>query len=59
MDEPNMVDLARALVSQELQPNDAQRLAAIIAAYDRALQDAKTVMPTYLHAAIEHARKKS
>lgn len=37
---------------------EAMRLAAIIAAYDRAMADPKTVIPSYLHAAIEMGRKK-
>lgn len=32
------------------------RLEALLAAYDRALKDPLTRMPTYLHAAIETAR---
>lgn len=60
MDEPtNMVELARALAEQHLQQTDAVRLATIVAAYDRALLDSKTQLPTYLHAAIEAARKKA
>jgi hypothetical protein len=32
-------------------------LRAILIAYDKALADPKVVLPTYLHAAIEAARK--
>ena len=37
--------------------SERERLQAIIAAYDRALADPKTVIPTLLHAAIEAARR--
>jgi hypothetical protein len=33
------------------------KIEAILAAYDRALEDPKVVIPTYLHAALEGARK--
>ena len=55
--DPDSVALARALAAAHLSPNDSMKMAAIVAAYDRAMQDARTVIPTYLHAAIEAARK--
>lgn len=55
--EPDSVTIARALAAAHLNPTDAMKLSAIVAAYDRAMLDAKTVIPTYLHAAIEAARK--
>ncbi len=40
-----------------LEDSDTAKLAAIIRAYDRALLDPAARIPTYLHAAIEGARK--
>ena len=60
------------LTEEEIQRNDLVRAAieierergrlillAITNAYDRALEDPKTVIPSYLHAVLEVARKES
>jgi hypothetical protein len=48
------IDRLRFLEETRLEARD--RLAAIIVAYDEALKDAQTKIPTPLHAAIEIAR---
>jgi len=56
---PPGFDLGRLLFDQankELRPALFLRARTVIKAYDKALEDPRAVLPTYLHAAIEALR---
>ena len=56
-----MIDYAafvRTAVETERE-NNRRILIALVEAYDKALADPKATLPTYLHAALEAARKEA
>ena len=55
--DPIMDEICRSIAGPLPVLTERQKLDTIFAAYSRALNDPKTVIPTYLHAAIEAARK--